>query len=101
VLPLTLILTEFFTNSAKYGAHSFPAGNVALTWVLDGRTLTLRWRETAPGPIAPNPKPSLGTALIESFATRELAGTCSLTYPPTGALHTLTFSLDPEDSDGP
>jgi PAS domain S-box-containing protein len=101
VLPLTLILTEFFTNSAKYGAHASAAGKVALGWTVDRRTLTLCWRESSLGPITPNPKPSLGTALIESFATRELAGSCHLSYPPTGAHHTLSFPIDSEDSNGP
>jgi PAS domain S-box-containing protein len=107
-LPLTLILSEFLTNSAKYGAHSSPAGSVSLTWSLTAppagpaspdqpssspHHLCLRWTESGGPTPDPRPAPSLGSTLIESFSTRELAGTCSLTYPPAGAAHTLTFPL--------
>jgi two-component sensor histidine kinase len=124
-LPLSLILTEFLTNSAKYGAHSTPSGQVSLSWSLSPAPtpsvgpasadrsysppqhsapstqhslLTLHWTEShGPTPPNPHPTPSLGTTLIESFSSRELAGSCSLTYPPSGASHTLSFPLPPQN----
>ena len=97
-LPLAMILLEWFTNSCKYGVFSRPSdGCLTIQWDIDHSASTpllrLRWKECG-GPPMPDPiRPSLGTELVQGFATRELGGRCELTYPSTGVEHLLEFPL--------
>jgi two-component sensor histidine kinase len=96
-LPLSMILLEWFTNSCKYGACSVAGGTVDVTWeVVRGapgspETVRLRWREAGGPPVSQDVTPSLGTELVESFATLEMRGRCRLSYPEGGADHVLEF----------
>jgi PAS domain S-box-containing protein len=99
-LPLTMILVEWFTNSAKYGAHSTESGHLTVRWNVTtaddasgARTVHLHWTESGGPPITHPLTGSLGTQLIQSFASRELQGRVHLTYPPSGADHLLEFPL--------
>jgi PAS domain S-box-containing protein len=112
-LPLALIMAEWFTNSSKYGSCGVPGGILRVAWTITNNTannahppsespaapprgnsqITLTWTESAGPPIPPNITPSVGTALVQGFATRELQGECELRYPPQGAAHTLRFPL--------
>ncbi|HWE94155.1 MAG TPA: PAS domain S-box protein [Tepidisphaeraceae bacterium] len=98
VLPLTLVLVEWFTNSCKYGAHTTPAGRLTIRWNLapdaSPGTLRLTWTEEGGPPITVRPRPSLGTQLVEGFVGRELAGRCELRYPPEGADHLIEFRAE-------
>ena len=103
VLPLMQTLVELYTNSCKYGVHSRPGGTLHITWTLAdpappdpaGRRVRFRWQERNGPPVPPDPQPSLGTELMTGFVTRELRGTISLTYPPTGADHRIEFPIAP------
>jgi PAS domain S-box-containing protein len=96
VLPLTLILAEWLTNSCKYGAHLHPQGRLDIEWELcqpdEPDRVRLHWRESG----GPSPKrpivPSLGYDLVHAFASRELGGTCRMDFPDSGAEHILEFS---------
>jgi PAS domain S-box-containing protein len=93
---LMLILVEWYTNSCKYGAHRAPSGRVTLSWEVrevNGRDVVkLVWVERG-GPQMKQPIiPSLGTELVHAFAKRELGGTCSMTFPATGAEHMIEFT---------
>lgn len=98
-LPLTMILVEWFTNSAKYGAHSTETGRLTVRWDVTtddagaARTLHLHWTESGGPPITQPATGSLGTQLIQSFASRELQGRVHLNYPRTGADHVLEFPV--------
>lgn len=96
VLPLAMILVEWFSNSAKYGAHSEPGGRVAVTWEMTAgaRCVVLRWREQDGPQIEGVGERSLGTMLVEGFATRDLQGTVRLEYPGGGARHELEFPVE-------
>jgi two-component sensor histidine kinase len=105
VLPLAMVLVEWLSNSAKYGAHSVPGGRVEVSWrvaaeaVSGAMCVTLRWRERG-GPVLDGAEAgSLGTMLVEGFATRDLAGSLKLSYPPEGASHEIAFPLG-EDGAG-
>lgn len=102
-LPLTMILVEWFTNSAKYGAHSAESGRLDVRWEAvaadDGVRVRLRWTESGGPPVDQPVTESLGTRLIQSFATRELQGRCELRFPRTGADHVLEFPVRPRSSD--
>jgi two-component sensor histidine kinase len=97
---LAMILTEWFTNSCKYGVHSKPGGRVDLRWELvggqttgSGRRVWLSWTERGGPPITTSPSPSLGTELVYGFAARELRGRSEMTFPREGASHWLEFPV--------
>lgn len=96
-LPLTLILAEWHTNSCKYGAHSVPGGELHVTWTLsEGRAagtwrIWLTWCEQGGPPVRQPVIGSVGSDLVHAFATRELGGGCTMTFPPTGAHHAIEF----------
>ena len=96
--PLSMILLEWFTNSCKYGAHSQPTGRLVVAWAVDRSAapprLRLHWTETGGPPIRGPLKPSLGSELVEGFATLELKGRLELRFPEEGADHVLEFSLE-------
>jgi two-component sensor histidine kinase len=95
VMPLTLILAEWLTNSCKYGAHSVAGGQLGIEWEMDSGAQSVRiiWEETG-GPAPSNTiVTSLGTDLVQAFATRELDGVCNMSFPNTGARHVLEFSV--------
>ena len=102
-LPLSMILLEWFTNSAKYGAHSTATGKVRVDWALapagkgakaTGQVVRLRWKETG-GPKVRDREPagSLGTELVRGFATLELRGRYDPKYPASGAEYLLEFPV--------
>jgi PAS domain S-box-containing protein len=43
---MALALHELATNAVKYGALKSPAGRLAVTWSLTGKSLVAEWRET-------------------------------------------------------
>lgn len=96
-MPLAMILVEWLTNSFKYGAFGHPRGKVRISWEItavgEPREIILNWREMDGPLISGTPKSSLGTQLVCGFAQRELKGDVELTYPSTGADHTLQFPL--------
>lgn len=102
VLPLTLILVEWFMNSCKYGAHSVAGGRVAIRWesidAKDAPGIRLFWKETGGPAIEAPVKPSLGSELVQAFVRRELRGRCALRYPCTGADHLIEFALRSDES---
>lgn len=55
VQPVSMLLHELATNANKYGACSHGGGLVSVTWALDAREVTLRWRETGGPPVTPPP----------------------------------------------
>lgn len=95
---LAMILTEWFTNSCKYGVHSRPGGRVEAHWRVvppptpNGPWVRFTWTERG-GPPITAASPSLGTELVHGFAARELRGRCEMTFPPTGAEHWLEFPV--------
>jgi two-component sensor histidine kinase len=96
VLPLAMILVEWFSNSAKYGAHSAAGGRVEVTWEVKrrGGCVVLRWREHGGPQIDGAGERSLGTMLVEGFATRDMGGSVRLGYPAEGARHEVEFPVE-------
>lgn len=95
VLPLAMIIVEWFTNSCKYGAHSTPEGRLTVGWsVLPGGVVRLAWKERGGPPVAEPRSASLGTELVNAFATRELSGHCSRRFDADGVCHLLEFLPD-------
>jgi two-component sensor histidine kinase len=96
ILPLTLILNELCTNATKYGSLSREGGRVALAWSLDdqGTVLTVRWVESGGPPVVPPETRSFGTRLIEGAIPRQLGGTGTLTFPPSGVEFELIIPFE-------
>ena len=94
-LPVMLIFVEWCTNSCKYGAHSHPGGRLEVEWEVLERDssgwIRLYWREHKSGPPSKAAAPSLGTTLVEAFASRDLRGHCTMRFPEGRAEHTLEF----------
>ena len=94
---LAMIVSEWFTNSCKYGVRSVERGALAVTWASRadqrGTVVQLKWKERGGPPISSPGVPSLGTALVRGWVARELRGHCTLGFPPTGAEHVIEFPL--------
>jgi PAS domain S-box-containing protein len=101
VSPLTMVIVELLTNSAKYGVDGPAGGRLTVSWQLmpaaagryDRPRLRISWIERG-GPSITQPiVPSLGTELVEGFITSELHGRCELRYPAEGVDHLFEFPL--------
>ena len=67
-LSLSLLLHELATNAVKYGALSVPAGQVYLSWRIDGEgsdaLLVLTWKEVGGPPAVAPERRGFGSRLI-------------------------------------
>jgi two-component sensor histidine kinase len=79
VTGLALVLHEFATNAAKYGALSASTGRVEIEWSVSAETLQLTWREKD-GPAVENSPANhgFGSTLARQTVTATLSG--ELTY---------------------
>jgi PAS domain S-box-containing protein len=75
VTGLALILHEFTTNAAKYGALSSPNGCIRLAWKREDGNLLLTWTEMG-GPRIENPpkKEGFGSVLAHRTVSRQFGG---------------------------
>ncbi|HYC02610.1 MAG TPA: PAS domain-containing protein [Azospirillaceae bacterium] len=106
--PLSMILHELATNSAKHGALSVPEGRVEVTWrsVPDGG-LVLTWRESGGPPVSPlaargPARRGFGTTVMEASAG-QLGGQLSRDWRPEGLLCRLALpasQVGGSDDDG-
>jgi PAS domain S-box-containing protein len=81
-LSLSLLLHELATNAVKYGALSFPRGQVAVTWSSNGTRLSLRWVESGGPVVQPPERKGLGTRLIDMGLLG--TGEVEKSYDPAG-----------------
>ena len=93
-LPIILMLHEFATNAAKYGALSNGEGRISISWSVTGRIgaerLRLQWQETG-GPVVVAPSTNgFGSRLIERGLAGQLGAEVKLDYRPEG----VTCDLD-------
>src|SRR5690606_13429524 len=90
---LALLLHEFATNAAKYGALSTPHGRIEVTWRLDDDRLRLTWTERGGPPVAgPAAYEGFGTMLAQRTVTAQLNGEISREWQPEGLVLHLTAS---------
>ena len=96
VTSLALLLHEFTTNAAKYGALSIPEGRVDVRCEVAGDKLLLEWNERG-GP-APGDQVSMddgfGSILIRSAIEGQLGGAISRDWLPEGLAIRLSLALD-------
>jgi PAS domain S-box-containing protein len=85
VQPLSLLIHEMATNAVKYGALSVAEGRVEIEWrILPDQSLELCWSEHG-GPRVQEPASrGFGSTLVREVATRQLAGSIDVAWPPAG-----------------
>jgi two-component sensor histidine kinase len=82
---LALVFHELATNAVKYGALSADDGEVAVSWLADGRDLHLTWTERGGPSIANAPgRTGFGSKLINDTLARRLGGVIDLAWRPEG-----------------
>lgn len=93
VIAFAMTLNELCTNTTKFGALSLPAGQVRLSWWVDGERLHLEWAEFG-GPLVTEPtRKSFGTRMITSLG-QQLKGQVELDYKSSGFVYTLNVPLE-------
>lgn len=92
VQPISMLLHELATNANKYGACSSSGGRISVTWATDGRQVTLQWRETGGPPVDAPTREGFGSSL-QANMMRQLNGTLTRTWEPTGLFVEIAFPL--------
>ena len=93
VIAFAMTLNELCTNTTKFGALSFPAGQVRISWRIEGERLLFEWVESG-GPVVSEPtRKSFGTRMITSLG-QQLKGEVALDYKPSGFVYTLDLPLE-------
>lgn len=93
VIAFAMTLNELCTNTTKFGALSLPAGQVRLSWRVEGERFLFEWAESG-GPLVSEPtRKSFGTRMVTSLG-QQLKGKVELDYKPTGFVYTLDVPLE-------
>jgi PAS domain S-box-containing protein len=95
VQPLSMLLHELATNANKYGACSRGGGRVSVSWTLEERQVTMQWRETGGPEVAAPTREGFGSSL-KTNVMRQLNGTISRKWEPTGLVVDVAFPLATE-----
>jgi PAS domain S-box-containing protein len=92
---LALLLHEFATNAAKYGALSTPAGHIDIACSEDGDQFALTWIERG-GPTVDYQTggEGFGTLLARTTVKEELGGTISRDWKAAGLTIRLSVARD-------
>jgi PAS domain S-box-containing protein len=95
VTSLALLLHEFATNAAKYGALSAPAGSIAVHCVEEGDRFELTWREHGgPRVDRATDREGFGSLLARTAVKGQLGGTISHDWAPEGLTIRLSVARD-------
>ncbi|CAN5141294.1 hypothetical protein BH09PSE2_BH09PSE2_25240 [soil metagenome] len=93
VIAFAMTLNELCTNTTKFGALSLPAGQVRLSWRIEGERLGFEWVETGGPPVAQPTRKSFGTRMMTSLG-QQLRGKVDLDYRPEGFVYTLNVPTE-------
>ena len=92
---LALILHEFATNAAKYGALSADGGCVRIDCSMQDGTFEIKWQEFDGPPVnGPPDKRGFGSVLANKSIQGQLGGTIMHEWPREGVVITLRIPLD-------
>ena len=75
------------------GDSSFPAGQVEISWRIDGDRLIFEWVETGGPPVTEPTRKSFGTRMMASLG-QQLKGQVALDYESSGFVYTLNVPLE-------
>ena len=92
---LALVLHEFTTNAAKYGALSTPAGRVDIATSESDGFVELRWSESG-GPAIPGPpsRRGFGSVLTAKTVEGQLGGSLAVDWRPHGIAIVMRLPKD-------
>jgi len=91
ISSLALLLHEFATNSAKYGALTAPAGEIRVHCTNETRDVVITWSEHGGPPVAPpTGNDGFGDLLIRSTVANQLGGQISREWKPEGLVIRLS-----------
>ena len=92
ISSLALLLHEFGTNSAKFGALSTPNGQVEIISAEHGQTVVLTWTERGGPTIAGPPgREGFGASLTRATVSGQLGGEISQDWRPEGLVIRLSL----------
>jgi PAS domain S-box-containing protein len=92
VSSLALLLHEFGTNSAKYGALTAPKGQIEIVGAEHGQTFVLTWTERGgPAITSPPDGEGFGAVLTRATVTGQLGGEISRDWRPEGLVIRLSL----------
>jgi PAS domain S-box-containing protein len=92
---LALLLYEFATNAAKYGALSAPGGTVDVGWSVEDGRLKLTWKERGGPALAHEPDfKGFGTRLSEGILASAFRGDISRDWARAGLTIHLSMPTD-------
>ena len=95
VMSVALLLHEFATNAAKYGALFSQGGHVDVTWSIWKGELLLAWREQGGPPLAgPPANEGFGSLLARLTVTGQLAGKITRDWNKDGLTINLSAPLE-------
>lgn len=95
VTSLALLLHEFTTNAAKYGALSSQSGSVVARCIAEADELRLIWTERGGPPVDSAVKADgFGSMLARQTVTGHFGGKISYRWQPEGLTIELTLMLD-------
>ncbi len=95
VTSLALLLHEFATNAAKYGALSSPGGRVRIESLQQGDDLVLLWSESGGPPVSrASESEGFGSLLVRTTVEGHLAGKLSREWNPDGLTIRLTIPIE-------
>lgn len=93
ITSLALILHEWATNAAKYGALSVEDGGLEVDWSKDGEELVIEWHESGQSDHEDEGKAGFGTRLVQT-AARQLKGQIEGEPAGDGYARKLRFTID-------
>lgn len=94
VTSIALLLHEFATNAAKYGAFSDPRGWIAIDCQVEGGNLVFHWKEHGGPSVAPVDEIGFGTLLEKATVSTQLGGEVVREWAPDGLSIRLIAGID-------
>ena len=93
ITGLALLLHEFATNAAKYGALASARGQLAVTWSDEDARLRLTWRESGGPQLAGEPESNGFGSMLTDATVAQFGGQISRRWLPEGLVIDLTVPL--------
>lgn len=93
VIAFAMTLNELCTNTTKFGALSIPAGQVRVSWSIEGGRLQFTWSESGGPSVSEPTRKSFGTRMMISLG-QQLKGEVQLDYNFTGFVYNLDVPLE-------
>ena len=94
ISSLALLLHEFATNAAKYGALSTAGGRISISVVEQAADIVLTWVEQGGPLVEPPRKEGFGSLLVKTTISGQLGGCASYDWHGDGL--TITISIPKE-----